>query len=238
MGTASIQRDSMAEQPRSLTALCSAYADACNRPVPVTRKHSVWDRVTLEERTYPTPHFGYAVGRPDVLQGHFYGVQRLQGKRRHRDVSGRTRPFRPSRSTTPACTSTSARTPWRVRPSHLTRSMDAGASRCVCDRMWYRKLIVKTKNRHALACGLTRGMALGQKNLAAIRTGKKTFGGGKVARQAGLAPLPCVVVFRPTGATARDKSSSKSPAKRCGAFGTSTPKRVETSSRPPSRWDR
>ncbi|CAF0691339.1 hypothetical protein [Candidatus Methylacidithermus pantelleriae] len=51
MRTASIQQDVTPEQTRSLAALSSdAYADVCNRLVPVVPSYCFWDRVALHQR--------------------------------------------------------------------------------------------------------------------------------------------------------------------------------------------
>lgn len=52
MRTASIRLEVTAEQSRRLAALRSAYADACNRLVPIVREHRVWNRVALHQRAY------------------------------------------------------------------------------------------------------------------------------------------------------------------------------------------
>jgi hypothetical protein len=50
--TASIRLDVTAEQSARLAALRAAYADACNRLVPIVRKHRLWNRVALHQRAY------------------------------------------------------------------------------------------------------------------------------------------------------------------------------------------
>jgi IS605 OrfB family transposase len=52
MRTASIRLDTSAEQSASLSALRAAYADACNRLVPLVCEHRLWNRVGLHQRAY------------------------------------------------------------------------------------------------------------------------------------------------------------------------------------------
>src|SRR2546422_5094005 len=50
--TASIKLDTTPEQARRLTALQSAYANACSQLVPVVVEYRCWNRVALHQRTY------------------------------------------------------------------------------------------------------------------------------------------------------------------------------------------
>src|SRR5690349_2707891 len=50
--TASIRLDVTAAQSQRFGALRAAYADACNRLVPIVREHRVWNRVALHQRVY------------------------------------------------------------------------------------------------------------------------------------------------------------------------------------------
>ena len=52
MRTASIRLALSAAQARALAALRTAYADACNRLVPMVREHRLYNRVGLHQRTY------------------------------------------------------------------------------------------------------------------------------------------------------------------------------------------
>ncbi|HEY2591176.1 MAG TPA: hypothetical protein VGI35_06250, partial [Steroidobacteraceae bacterium] len=52
MRTASIKLGVNAGQVAALTALQAAYADACNRLVPVVQEHRLWNRVGLHNRAY------------------------------------------------------------------------------------------------------------------------------------------------------------------------------------------
>ncbi|WP_460431344.1 hypothetical protein, partial [Aquaspirillum soli] len=52
MHTASIRLALSAAQARSLAALRTAYADACNRLVPIVREHRLYNRVGLHQHTY------------------------------------------------------------------------------------------------------------------------------------------------------------------------------------------
>ena len=52
MRTASIWLELSAAQAEALAALRTAYADACNRLVPVVREHRLWNRVGLHQRSY------------------------------------------------------------------------------------------------------------------------------------------------------------------------------------------
>ncbi|MFN4262016.1 MAG: RNA-guided endonuclease TnpB family protein, partial [Gemmataceae bacterium] len=52
MRTASIRLDVTAEQSTSLAALRAAYADTCNRLVPIVREHRLWNRVALHNLAY------------------------------------------------------------------------------------------------------------------------------------------------------------------------------------------
>src|ERR1700722_15616219 len=50
--TASIRLSTTAQQAAALSALRSAYAEACNRLVPLVREHRLWNRVGLHQRAY------------------------------------------------------------------------------------------------------------------------------------------------------------------------------------------
>ena len=50
MRTASILLELNAAQAEALAALRTAYADACNRLVPVVREHRLWNRVGLHQQ--------------------------------------------------------------------------------------------------------------------------------------------------------------------------------------------
>lgn len=52
MRRASIRLETNAEQADALAALRPAYADACNRLVPIVREHRLWNRVGLRRRTH------------------------------------------------------------------------------------------------------------------------------------------------------------------------------------------
>jgi putative transposase len=52
MRTASIKLDVTDSQANRLAELRKAYADACNRLVPIVREHRCWNRVGLHQRTY------------------------------------------------------------------------------------------------------------------------------------------------------------------------------------------
>ncbi len=52
MRTASIWLELSAAQADALGRLRAAYADACNRLVPVVREHRLWNRVGLHQRCY------------------------------------------------------------------------------------------------------------------------------------------------------------------------------------------
>ena len=52
MRTASILLDAKPEQAFALMALRSEYASACNRLVPIVRKHRLWNRVGLHQQAY------------------------------------------------------------------------------------------------------------------------------------------------------------------------------------------
>lgn len=54
MRTASIRLEVSAQQAGALGRLRSAYADACNRLVPIVREHRLWNRVGLHQRAYHT----------------------------------------------------------------------------------------------------------------------------------------------------------------------------------------
>jgi putative transposase len=50
--TASIRLDVAAAQSQHLDMLRAAYANACNRLVPIVREHRVWNRVALHQQAY------------------------------------------------------------------------------------------------------------------------------------------------------------------------------------------
>ena len=52
MRTASIRLSASPQQDAALRALQHAYADACNRLVPIVREKRVWNRVTLHNLAY------------------------------------------------------------------------------------------------------------------------------------------------------------------------------------------
>lgn len=52
MRTASIRLSASPQQDAALRALQHAYADACNRLVPIVREKRVWNRVALHNLAY------------------------------------------------------------------------------------------------------------------------------------------------------------------------------------------
>ncbi|WP_447973767.1 RNA-guided endonuclease InsQ/TnpB family protein [Nitrospira sp. Kam-Ns4a] len=199
MRTASIKLDASPEQAARLAALQAAYADACNRLVPIVREHRVWNRVALHQRAYSMLRAATPLGSQMCCNAIFsvckaYKTQKALGRiRKDAEVPG-IRFDRASvhfdkrtyslKGETVSLNTLSGRitVPMRLG-EHQRRILESGPSReaelVFRKGCWYFNLVVESGDIEPRASGPVMGVDVGENNLAAISTGQ-VFGGGEL----------------------------------------------------------
>jgi putative transposase len=194
MRTASIKLEVTVEQANRLGSLRAAYADACNRLVPIVREHRVWNRVALHNLAYAETPLG-----SQMCCNAIYSVCKAY---KAQSVCGRIQKigrFLKSVSSAPASISTSdlhaqgrdafalyaggAITVSLRLGEHQRRLIASGrpkeAELVFRQGKWFFHLIVESSDVETRASGPVMGVDVGENNLAATSTGK-VFGGGEL----------------------------------------------------------
>jgi putative transposase len=195
--TASIKMDVTTAQAAALFELRAAYAEACNRLVPLVQAHRCWNRVALH-------HLAYALLRADTPLGaqmccnaifsvcKSYRAQKALG-RLGRDVSVPLLRFDPTsvhfdkrtytlRPDTVSLYTLVGRTTVALCPGkHQRRIMASGSAKeaeLVCRKgLWYFNLVIETEDAEQVTRGTVMGLDVGEITLAATST-SKVWGGG------------------------------------------------------------
>jgi IS605 OrfB family transposase len=197
--TASILLETTAEQSNRLAALRAAYADACNRLVPIVREHRVWNRVALHQRAYDLLRSETPLGSQMCCNAIFtvckaYKAQKALGRIcKDKPVPevrfGRASVHFDKRTYTLKGESVSLSTlngrmtvPMRLG-EYQRRILASGQPRegelLFRKGRWYFNLVVESGDVEPKASGPVMGVDVGENTLAATSTGK-VFGGGKL----------------------------------------------------------
>jgi putative transposase len=190
--TASIRLDVTPEQAAALGALRSAYAQACNRLVPMVCEHRVWNRVGLHQRAYRSVRESSPLGSQMVCNAIFsvckaYRAQRALGRIRRDEPVPTLRFDRASvhydqRTYTIQANGVSLNTlkgrlsvPW-IPAEHQRRILQSGTAKeaelILRDGQWFFNLVVESVDPPTRASGPVMGVDVGENTLAATRTGK------------------------------------------------------------------
>lgn len=199
MRTASILLDVTVEQTGRLAALRSAYADACNRLVPIVREYRLWNRVGLHQRAYTTLRSSTPLGSQMCCNAIYsvckaYKAQKALGRIRNDKPVPEIRFDRASvhfdrRTYTLKGDSVSLYTldgriaiPMRLG-EHQRRILESGvpkeAELVFRNGRWYFNLVVESGDEEPVASGPVMGVDVGENNLAAHSLGK-VFGGERL----------------------------------------------------------
>jgi len=197
--TASIRLDVSSEQAAALTALQAAYADACNRLVPIVMAHRCWNRVDLHHLAYARLRKETPLGAQMVCNAIFsvckaYKAQKELGRIKkdepvpvvHFDRASvhfdkRTYAIKGERLS--LYTLSGRIVVPMVLGEHQRRIMASGKAKeaeLVCRKgRWYFNLVVESEDSEPIASGPVMGVDVGENNLAATSTGK-VWGGGEL----------------------------------------------------------
>lgn len=202
MRTASIRLDVNTEQAESLAALRTAYANACNRLVPVVRKHRVWNRVGLHQRTYNDLRDATPLGAQMCCNAIFavckaYKAQKELGRIRKDEPVPEIRFDRASvhfdkrtysiKGDTLSLYTLGGRIQFPMRPGeHQRRILESGrpkeAELMFRKGKWFFNLVVESGDKEPVTSGPVMGVDVGENNLAAHSLGK-VFGGEQLRDQ-------------------------------------------------------
>ncbi|HEX4599340.1 MAG TPA: transposase [Burkholderiaceae bacterium] len=202
MRTASIRLDATPEDTAALSALQAAYADACNRLVPVVRQHRLWNRVGLHQHAYAYLREATSLGSQMCCNAIFsvckaYRAQKELGRIPQRDPVPEIRFNRASvhfdkRTYTLKGDHVSLYTlAGRITVSmragnHQRRILDGGAPKeaelVLRKGQWFFNLVVESGDVQPLSSGPVLGVDVGENNLAAISLGR-VFGGERLRDQ-------------------------------------------------------
>jgi len=199
MRTASIRLSASPQQDAALRALQHAYADACNRLVPIVREKRVWNRVALHNLAYSMLRSATPLGSQMCCNAIFsvckaYRAQKALGRiRKDREVPAiqfeRASVHFDKRTYSIQGDSVSLYTldgrivvPMRMG-EHQRRLLSSGkpkeAELVLRKGVWYFNLVVETQDADSVTSGPVVGVDVGENNLAAISLGK-VFGGGRL----------------------------------------------------------
>jgi IS605 OrfB family transposase len=196
MRTASVRLDITVEQASRLAALRAAYADACNRLVPVVREHRVWNRVALHQRAYSALRQATPLGSQMCCNAIFsvckaYKAQKELGRIRKNEPIPEIRFDRASvhfdkrtyslKGDAVSLYAIEGRISVPLRlGEHQRRILISGQPReaelVLRKGRWYLNLVVECDDAESVASGLVMGVDVGENNLAAHSLGK-VFGG-------------------------------------------------------------
>jgi putative transposase len=200
--TASIRLDVTPQQAAALTALRAAYAEACNRLVPLVREHRLWNRVGLHQRGYSDLRAGTPLGSQMCCNAIFsvckaYRAQKTLGRIRQNEPVPEIRFDRGS-------VHFDKRT-YTLKDERLSLYTLAGraiASLCLGEHQrrllasgqskeaelvfrkgtWFFNLVVESRDVEPVASGPVMGVDVGENNLAAHSLGK-VFGGERLREE-------------------------------------------------------
>ena len=202
MRTASIRLSASPQQDAALRALQHAYADACNRLVPIVREKRVWNRVALHNLAYSMLRSATPLGSQMCCNAIFsvckaYTAQKALGRiRKDREVPAirfeRASVHFDKRTYSIQGDSVSLYTldgrivvPMRMG-EHQRRLLSSGkpkeAELVLRKGVWYFNLVVETQDADSVTSGPVVGVDVGENNLAAISLGK-VFGGGRLRHE-------------------------------------------------------
>lgn len=202
MRTASIRLSASPQQDAALRALQHAYADACNRLVPIVREKRVWNRVALHNLAYSMLRSATPLGSQMCCNAIFsvckaYKAQKALGRiRKDREVPAmrfeRASVHFDKRTYSIQGDSVSLYTldgrivvPMRMG-EHQRRLLSSGkpkeAELVLRKGVWYFNLVVETQDADSVTSGPVVGVDVGENNLAAISLGK-VFGGGRLRHE-------------------------------------------------------
>jgi IS605 OrfB family transposase len=193
--TASIRLNVTCAEAVALHALRTAYADACNRLVPIVREHRCWNRVGLHNRAYSRLRSETPLGSQMACNAIYsvckaYKAQKALG-RISKDTIPLVRFDRASvhydkRTYTLKADALSLNTlEGRIRVAlspgeHQQRILNSGrpkeAELVFRKGVWFFNLVVEGEDPEPLASGPVMGVDVGENNLAATSLGK-VFGG-------------------------------------------------------------
>ena len=196
MRTASIRLEVCAEQARALAALRTAFADACNRLVPVVREHRLWNRVGLHQRTYNNLREATPLGSQMCCNAIFsvckaYKAQKELGHIRKDGPIPEIRFDRASvhfdkrtyslKGEIVSLYTLDGRISVTLHPGeHQRRILESGqpkeAELVLRKGRWFFNLVVESGDAEPVASGPVMGVDVGENNLAAHSLGK-VFGG-------------------------------------------------------------
>jgi putative transposase len=195
--TASVKLDVTTEQAAALSALQVAYAEACNRLVPLVQAHRCWNRVALHHLAYARLRAQTPLGAQMCCNAIFsvckaYRAQKELGRigkdapvpllrfeRASVHVDKRTCTLR---TDTVSLYTLAGRVTVALCPGkHQRRILASGSPKeadLVCRKgRWYFNLVVESEEVEPVASGSVMGLDVGEITLAAASTGK-VWGGG------------------------------------------------------------
>jgi IS605 OrfB family transposase len=197
--TASIRLNVDPNQAAALTALQSAYAEACNSLVPIVMEHRCWNRVALHHLAYAKLRKETPLGSQMVCNAIFsvckaYKAQKELGrikkdapvpairfKRASVHFDKRTYSFKGERLS--LYTLSGRITITVLLGEHQRRILASGKAKeaeLVCRKgRWYFDLVVESDDTEPMTSGPVMGVDVGENNLAATSTGK-VWGGGEL----------------------------------------------------------
>jgi len=208
--TASIRLDVSHDQAAALAALQAAYADACNRLVPMVTEHRCWNRVALHQLSYARLREETPLGAQMVCNAIFsvckaYKAQKESGRIKkgapvpvvHFDRASvhfdkRTYSIKGERLS--LYTLSGRISVSMMLGEHQRRIMTSGKAKeadLVCRKgRWYFNLVFESEDSDPIASGPVMGVDVGENNLAATSTGK-VWGGGPLRHKRN-----CYLAFR------------------------------------------
>jgi putative transposase len=198
--TASIKLDATTAQATALAALRAAYAEACNRLVPVVQEHRCWNRVALHQLAYAMLRTHTSLGAQMCCNAIFsvckaYRSQSERGRMAN-DIPVPVLRFNRAsvhfdkrtyslRGNTVSLYTLGGRIAVALRPGdHQRRIMASGSPKeaeLLCRRgLWYFNLVIESADLERVASGSVMGLDVGEVTLAAASTGK--IWGGEALR--------------------------------------------------------
>jgi IS605 OrfB family transposase len=197
MRTASIRLEATPEQAEALAALCTTYAQACNRMVPVVQEYRCWNRVDLHKQVYSQLRAETPLGSQMCCNAIFsvckaYKSQKQLGRIRQDTAVPAIRFDRASvhydkrtyslKGDTVSLYTLTGRVVVRLRMGAwqrrlLNSGMAKEAELVFRGGRWFFHLVVESEEAKPVTSGSTMGVDVGENNLAAISLGK-VFGGG------------------------------------------------------------
>jgi len=200
--TASIRLEATPEQAKVLLALQTAYADACNRLIPVVQEHRCWNRVALHRQSYSRLRADTPLGSQMACNAIFtvckaYKAQKELGRikkgqpvpainfeRASVHFDKRTYSLKGDRVSLNTLGSRMV-LPLKIG-GHQRRILASGtpkeAELVSRGGKWFFNLVVESDQPQLLASGPVMGLDVGENNLAAISLGK-VFGGEQLRDQ-------------------------------------------------------